>query len=194
MLESLSKLPVAQRWRQQLHPMPSVMTIIRREHLSPQNKPVIHYLLMKRQTGPESYKWALVGGLWSFGETLEAAVIRHVKEKTGLDCMFAGLRGLVNERIAPFSANDHGAHFHLSICEVSAPIGTLNEQAKRRAAWFTPEEIWKLGTAGQMISTDYTVLQHFTQTASPFSYFEAVVVAGNDEDVPDKLVRFQLAS
>jgi len=191
MFESLPSLPVARRWRQQFHPMPSVLALIRRDSISNAGESVTRYLLIKRQKEPYVGKWALVGGRWDFGERLDAAITREVKEETGLDTMFVALRGVVNERIAPLGSNDDGGHFLLFICELSAPTGKAREQAEGPVAWFSLEDLKELSANQQIISTDYTILQHFSLTASALPYIEAEVVAGNGENAPDELVRFE---
>jgi 8-oxo-dGTP diphosphatase len=190
MFESLPSLPVARRWRQQVHPMPSVLALIRRDSISSAGEAVTRYLLIKRQKEPYVGKWALVGGRWDFGERLDRAITREVKEETGLDTTFVALRGVVNERIAPLDSSDDGGHFLLFICELSAPTGEAREQAEGPVAWFSLEDLEELSTSQQIVSTDYTILQHFTQTASALPYIEAEVAAGNGENVPDELVRF----
>jgi ADP-ribose pyrophosphatase YjhB (NUDIX family) len=191
MFESLPSLPVARRWRQQFHPMPSVLALIRRDSISNAGESVTRYLLIKRQKEPYVGKWALVGGRWDFGERLDAAITREVKEETGLDTMFVALRGVVNERIAPLGSNDDGGHFLLFVCELSAPTGKAREQAEGPVAWFSLKDLKELSANQQIISTDYTILQHFSLTASALPYIEAEVVAGNGENAPDELVRFE---
>ena len=132
-----------------------------------------------------------MGGRWNFGERLDTAITREVKEETGLDTTFVALRGMVNERIAPLGSNDDGGHFLLFVCEVSAPAGEAREQAEGPVAWFGPEDLKELSASQQIVSTDYTILQHFSQTASALPYIEAEVVAGNGENAPDELVRFK---
>ena len=191
MFESLPSLPVARRWQQQVHPLPSVLALIRRDRLLDAGKTVTRYLLIKRQKEPYLGKWALVGGRWDFGERLDRAITREVKEETGLDTTFVALRGVVNERIAPLDSSDDGGHFLLFICELSAPIGEAREQAEGPVAWFSLEDLEELSASQQIVSTDYTILQHFSQTASALPYIEAEVVAGNGENAPDELVRFE---
>jgi 8-oxo-dGTP diphosphatase len=191
MFESLPSLPVTRRWRQQINPMPSVLALIRRDRFSKAGETVIHYLLIKRQKEPYVGKWALVGGGWDFGERLDTAITREAKEETGLDTTFVALRGVVNERIAPLGPDDDGGHFLLFVCELSAPAGEAHEQAEGPVAWFGPEELKELSARQQIVSTDYTILQHFSQTASALPYTEAEAVAGSGEDAPDELIRFE---
>jgi ADP-ribose pyrophosphatase YjhB (NUDIX family) len=191
MFESLPSLPVTQRWRQQVNPMPSVLALIRRDGVSNGGETGPHYLLIRRQKEPYIGKWALVGGGWDFGERLDRAITREVKEETGLDTMFVALRGVVNERIAPLGSNDDGGHFLLFVCEVSAPTGKAREQDEGPVAWFGPKDLKELSTSQQIVSTDYAILQHFGQTASALLYIEAEAIAGNGENAPDELVRFK---
>ena len=170
--------------------MPSVLALIRRDSISDAGKSVTRYLLIRRQKEPYVGKWALVGGRWDFGERLDTAITREVKEETGLDTTFVALRGVVNERIAPLGSNDDGGHFLLFVCELSAPTGEAHEQAEGPVAWFGPNDLKELSANQQIVSTDYIILQHFTQTASALSYSEAEVVAGNGENAPDEIVRF----
>jgi ADP-ribose pyrophosphatase YjhB (NUDIX family) len=190
MFDSLPTLPPARRWRQQAYPVASVLALIRRNETSKQNKPVSRYLLIQRQTEPYVGKWALVGGRWEFGESLATAITREVKEETELDTKFVALRGMVNERIAPSGSRADGAHFLLFVCEVSAPSGTAREQAEGPVAWFSPAELRELNRRQQIISTDYTILQWFTQRDSPLIFIEAEVVVKGGARAPGELVHF----
>ena len=194
MFETLPSLPIMRRWRQQVNPMPSVLALIRRDRFSKAGETVTRYLLIKRQKEPYVGKWALVGGGWDFGERLDTAITREVKEETGLDTTFVALRGLVNERIAPLGPDDDGGHFLLFVCELSAPAGEAREQAEGPVAWFSPEDLKELNESRQIVSTDYTILQHFSQTASALPYIEAEAIAGNGENAPDELIRFEAGS
>src|SRR3972149_6972420 len=157
MFESSPRLPVTRRWREQAYPVASVLAIIWRDSAPQQavgsnmDNAVAHYLLIQRQTEPYIGKWGLVGGRWEFGEKLDEAITREVKEETGLDTTFVGLCGLVNERIAPLGSNADGAHFLLFVCELSAPHGTAREQSEGPVAWFSPEELAALSAKQQVI-------------------------------------------
>ena len=51
-------------------------------------------VLVKRKKPPYEGYWALPGGLVEYGETVEEAVVREVKEETGLDVEIKGLVGV----------------------------------------------------------------------------------------------------
>ena len=175
-----------------MSPMPSVVALICRDSMLEANELVTRYLLIKRQTEPLAGKWALVGGGWEFGEVLDAAITREVKEETGLDTTFVALRGLVHERIAPFGSNDDGGHFLLFVCDVSAPTGEAIEQSEGEVAWFSMTELKELRSAQEIVPTDYAILRHFSKEASTLPYVEAEVLASTGETSRSELVRFEL--
>lgn len=58
------------------------------------NKPR-HVLLISRKNEP--YGWALPGGFVDYGETVENAAVREVKEEVGLDVSLLGMVGVYSE-------------------------------------------------------------------------------------------------
>ncbi len=192
MFESLSNLPLARRWQEQAYPVASVLALIRRDDVSNGDEAIPRYLLIQRQTEPYIGKWGLVGGRWEFGETLETAITREVKEETGLGTTFVALRGLVNERIAPRSPSDEGAHYLLFVCEVHVLTGTAREQSEGPVAWYGLEELKELSERQAIIFTDHAIIRRFTQNGAGIPYIEAEVVASSSEKGTDELVRFSL--
>jgi 8-oxo-dGTP diphosphatase len=184
-MAELRDLPLPRRWQQQLHPMPSVIAIVRRH-----DDRASSYLLIKRKKEPYIGKWALVGGKWDFGESLQDAVVREVQEETGLVTLFAGLRIVVNYRLTQHLEEDQGAHFLLFVCEAHAPTGEAREHAEGAVSWFSAEELKKLNETGKIVATDYTLIEQCQQTSpQPISYFEAEV-SGNGSDMIN-IVRFE---
>lgn len=53
-------------------------------------------LLLLRNTHPEKGYWSIPGGRVEFGESIEDAIIREVKEETGLYCNIKSLLGVTN--------------------------------------------------------------------------------------------------
>lgn len=54
-------------------------------------------LLIKRKNEPFKNKWALPGGFVEYGETTEQAVLREIKEETGLLTQIEELVGVYSE-------------------------------------------------------------------------------------------------
>ena len=54
-------------------------------------------LLIKRKTEPFKGRYALPGGMVEYGETVEKAAVREVKEETGLDVELEGLLGVYSD-------------------------------------------------------------------------------------------------
>ena len=207
MFDSLPDLPVERRWRGQTSPVPTVIALIHRAIIDDgisdgaAAEGVTHYLLIKRQDEPYIGKWALVGGRWEFGETVDRAITREVQEETGLEATFVALRGVVNERIVSRSLDVSAGHYQLFVCELAAPTGEAREQSEGPVAWFTVDELEALSAEQQIIANDYTILRHFSRRHfgrrhfsdqdSPLAYVEVEVVVGG-KDAPDELVRFEV--
>jgi len=54
-------------------------------------------LLIKRRNEPFKGRWALPGGFVEYGETVEKAVLREVKEETGMDAKIKKLVGVYSD-------------------------------------------------------------------------------------------------
>lgn len=171
------------------HPAPVAAALVRRQTAAGQPC----YLLIQRKYDPYSGQWALVGGKWDFGETLAAAVVREVREETGLAATFVALRGIVSERLAPQVDAEVGAHFLIFVCELAAPTGTAEEQAEGAVAWFTLAEIDDLHAGAAIIPSDYAMIRSFAESAEALPHVEAEMIAAVDGDraQPARLVRFE---
>ena len=188
MIDSLAQLPLHRRRHEQRHPLPGVIAIIRRTIKDKGNC----ILLIKRNADPYLGLWALIGGKWEFGETLETAVTREVREETGLHTTFVALRGIVNERMAVASPDAKAGHYLLFVCEVMAADGLAVEQDEGQVAWFTPAQIEALHAAHLVIPNDYEMMRTFTRAKSQ-PFIEAEMLCRNANDGRQaQLLRFDV--
>jgi 8-oxo-dGTP diphosphatase len=54
-------------------------------------------VLVSRKNHPYKGSWALPGGFVEYGETVESAVLREVKEETGLNIKLKGISGVYSD-------------------------------------------------------------------------------------------------
>ena len=54
-------------------------------------------ILIRRKNDPYKDHWALPGGFVEYGETVESAVLREVKEETGLIIKLNGISGVYSD-------------------------------------------------------------------------------------------------
>lgn len=113
-------------------PVASVLAII------PDDKGKI--LFVKQKTGPYKGWWLLPGGHVKFGETLREAIVREVREETGLVIKVSKLLGV-------FDVIDTNQNFHfihtVFLCEpVGGELKAGSDASELR--WFDPNTLDKI--------------------------------------------------
>lgn len=105
-------------------------------------------LLVRRARPPAAGTWSLPGGRVEPGEDDSAAVVREVREETGLEVAVGGLVGTVQRHAGAdivYVINDY-------FCE--AVGGTLRAgDDAREVRWCTPAEVRGLPTSPQLVET-----------------------------------------
>ncbi|GLZ06989.1 NUDIX hydrolase [Actinomadura sp. NBRC 104412] len=98
-------------------------------------------LMIRRGRAPSAGLWSVPGGRVEPGESDEAAVVRELREETGLEVSVGRLVGTV-ERPGP------GVVYEIHDFEVTVEGGTLRAgDDAAEARWVTPSELRVLPTA-----------------------------------------------
>lgn len=96
-------------------------------------------LLLKRKKPPEAGYWNIPGGRVEFGETLEKAVAREVKEETDLDVEVLSVLGFVNHIIKEENAHWVAIHF---LCRIIDGQVKITEPEKHESIeWFSLDSL-----------------------------------------------------
>jgi len=100
-------------------------------------------LLLKRKKEPEAGLWGIQGGAVEFGETIDQAVERELKEELGIECEIVRLLG-VTDHIVP----EEGVHWVSPVFLAKITSGTpKNAEPEKHSEmrWFDldnlPEEV-----------------------------------------------------
>ena len=107
------------------------------------------WLVVRKNYGGMKGMWSLPAGFVDGGETVDMAIIREVKEETGIDCYVEGMigfrTGVLNEEIS-----DNMAIFLLSpLNEKQLIIPELKEISE--AMWKSPKDLKEDENASVMI-------------------------------------------
>jgi 8-oxo-dGTP diphosphatase len=98
-------------------------------------------LLIRRANPPRQHEWSLPGGKVEFGEPLRAALLREIREETGLEVEILGILD-VAELISEDSAEGREVHFVLVDFSARVLPGALAPATDALdARWFRMEEV-----------------------------------------------------
>jgi 8-oxo-dGTP diphosphatase len=85
-------------------PVPAVGVVVLRDE---------EVLLVRRGTPPRQGQWSLPGGRIEFGETVEAAALRELKEETGVEAELLGLIEVLDAVFTSRASGDVTRHYVL---------------------------------------------------------------------------------
>jgi len=115
-------------------------------------------VLVRRGHAPLAGKWSIPGGVLEVGETLRKAVVREVREETGLTIEPGELLG-VFERVLPDEQGRMKYHYVLIDFLCTRTDGELvAADDAEEARWFRREELTPLGLARE---TEEVILKGF---------------------------------
>ncbi len=104
-------------------------------------------LLVKRTHEPGKGCWSIPGGVVEVGEPVEKAVVREVKEETGLDIQVKELLA-VTDVITPDEENRIKFHYVLASFLAQVTGGSLDDAPERsRIRWFAKDQLGSVEVA-----------------------------------------------
>ncbi len=107
------------------------------------------WLVVKKTYSGLKGIWSLPAGFVQFGETADEAVVREVKEETGIDCEVTGLIGLRTGVIRQ-DISDNMAIFYCQPIDCNQTI-KIQEKEISEVKWLTVEELVNGGEASVML-------------------------------------------
>ncbi|MCG3227369.1 MAG: NUDIX domain-containing protein [Candidatus Heimdallarchaeota archaeon] len=99
------------------------------------------WLFIRRTRGDYQQKWALVGGKMCFDEEIEDAIIREIREETGLEVKWLGVKAVLNEILREKKTGESLKHFLIILCHTSFEGGSMKETKEGKLGWFSESEI-----------------------------------------------------
>ncbi|MCJ7429028.1 MAG: NUDIX domain-containing protein [Candidatus Nanohaloarchaeota archaeon QJJ-5] len=140
-------------------------------------------LLINRERGAYTDKWALPGGKIEQEEHVDEAVRREVKEEAGIQTTFEAYEGIVSEHV--IEEDTIQDHFILHICRLSPEETVISDGAEGQTRWVSLDERDTLDDA--IVRSDHRILQELTD--GQFSGYYCCVIDETDER--HELVRFE---
>ena len=99
------------------------------------------WLVVKKAYSGLKGRWSLPAGFVNEGETVDEAVLRELKEETGIECVVSGLigfrSGVIREEIS-----DNMAIFYCQMKDEEQPL-FIQEDELLEAKWVDPQELVK---------------------------------------------------
>jgi len=116
-------------------------------------------LLLRRAKEPFVGLWGMPGGKLEFGENLEEAIEREIKEETAIPVRFVSIRGLVNEIFYDATSKRKKAQSIIFVCEVTPTHGNQLASEEGKLKWFGLKDLRRFKE--QIIPSDYLMIDRF---------------------------------
>ena len=122
--------------------------------------------LLRRAKRPYQGYWGMIGGKLRLDESIKDCAIREVKEETGLDCEFEGIRGVLHERVKDNGDVKHA--FVLFLCELTTKGKDLNSGDEGDIEWFDLDKL-----PAKLIPSDGLMIKELLD--KKFAYKEVIM-------------------
>jgi 8-oxo-dGTP diphosphatase len=132
--------------------------------------------LLRRANRPYQRYWGMIGGKLKLEESIEEGALREVKEETGLDCNFQGIRGIMHERVKNKKAIKHS--FILILCELKCEEEKLQKGDEGEIEWFSFEKL-----PAKIIPSDKIMIEKLLK--KEFSFKEIILTENEDEELTE---------
>ncbi len=136
------------------------------------------WLLIKRRRGDYLNKWALVGGKMNFDERIEEALLREIKEETGLSVKWKGIKAILNEKLIDKNTTLTSKQFLIYLCMTEADTDVLRESDEGELCWFSNEDIVK--EKEDIIPSDYLMITKLLERKNIASVIELDLLEENE--------------
>lgn len=121
-------------------------------------------LLIKRVKEPYIGYWAFPGGKIELNESVKEASLREVKEETGLDVSYDGLKGIIHERLNENSETKTA--FVLFFSKVTAPTKDFTACDEGELKWVKIQETKNM----KIVPSDYWMFEKLLDAKEPKFY------------------------
>ena len=100
-------------------------------------------LLLKRRKEPFVGTWVMPGGSIEFGERLEEALEREIREETNIDVKFLSVKGLVHEILLRNKTGKKLGHYLIWVCELKPLHFNIKASREGPLKWFPMKNLEK---------------------------------------------------
>lgn len=137
------------------------------------------WLFIKRRRGDYQEKWALVGGKMQFDETIKESILREIKEETGLEVEWVGVKSILNEKLLEKDTKETKQQFIIILCSVKASSDVVQETDEGELCWFTDQDI--LENKENIIPSDFYMITELIPNESLQQIVEVELLEKKDE-------------
>ena len=125
-------------------------------------------LLIRRNFEPFIGCWGMPGGKIHFGEHVEEAVVREVREETGVRARFERFCGILSEKVSLTGQKRRtDMHYLVMVSRLRGLSTRISASREGEVRWFPVADLKALREA--MIPSDYLMLERFGILERPIS-------------------------